>query len=70
MNKARVLMIVILLGAGVLAGGCGSSTQVQQAPQSTLGQELLDLDKARKEGLITEEEYGKLKKDMIKKYAD
>jgi hypothetical protein len=34
----------------------------------TLGQQLIDLDKAYKEGVITEKEYKKTKEALIKKY--
>ena len=51
-------------------GGCGSTTEVNQAPQMTLGQELLDLDKAKSQGAIINEEYNKLKEMIIKKYKD
>lgn len=68
MKKLTMLVIVVLMSCGVLVSGCGSSTQIQGAPQTTLGQELLDLDKAHKEGVISEDEYNKLKKDIIKKH--
>jgi hypothetical protein len=34
----------------------------------TLGQQLIDLDKAYKEGVITEKEYNKSKKALMEKY--
>ena len=57
---------------GLFLSGCGSEakTEVKQAPQTTLGQELLDLDKAREKGVISDDEYKKLKEEIIKKYKD
>ena len=36
----------------------------------TLGQELLDLDKAHQQGLISDDEFKKLKKEIMEKYKD
>jgi hypothetical protein len=37
--------------------GGGSKTEVKQAPQTALGQELLDLDKAHQQGAISIEAF-------------
>ncbi|KJS29132.1 MAG: hypothetical protein VR64_21530 [Desulfatitalea sp. BRH_c12] len=70
MKKLAVVVMVSLIGLGSLLGGCGSTTQVKQAPQTTLGQELMDLDKARQDGIITEDEYKKLKKQIVENHTD
>jgi len=62
--------MVSLIGLGSLLSGCGSTTQIKQAPQTTLGQELMDLDKARQDGIVTEDEYKKLKKDVVEKHTN
>ena len=73
MRRIIASTIIILIVFGLLLSGCGgggAETEIKQAPQTTLGQELLDLDKARETGAITDEEYEKLKKEIIKKYKD
>ncbi len=58
------------LAATVLAlsllPGCGGGTTVRQGNQASVGQQLQDLDKAYKDGVITQKEYEKLKKALIK----
>lgn len=44
--------------------GCGS-TKIQN--QESVGQQLLDLEKSYKDGVITEREYERLKKAIIRK---
>ena len=45
--------------------GCGS-TKVTTQSKSSVGEQLTDLDKAYKDGVITEKEYQKLKRRIIK----
>jgi len=72
MKRIAVIAIVFLVICGFVLNGCGSSTktEIKQAPQTTLGQELMDLDKAHKEGIITDKEYEKKKKDIMKRYEE
>ena len=35
---------------------------------TTMGQELMDLDESRKKGLISDKEYERAKKDILKRY--
>ena len=59
----RVLTSAVL--ALTLLPGCVSTHKVE--PQSaSVGQQLQDLDKSYKDGLITQKEYEKLKKAIIK----
>jgi len=46
--------------------GCGS-TKVESRTDSSVGQQLLDLEKAHDQGIITDKEYEKLKKNIVKK---
>jgi hypothetical protein len=48
-----------------LLTGCGS-TKVTTQSKSSVGEQLTDLDKAYKDGVITEKEYQKLKRRIIK----
>ena len=49
-------------------GGGGAKVESTVSGQ-TLGQELMDLEKAHKEGVISDKEYKKLKENLIKKYG-
>jgi len=63
-----IAMVTLVIISFVLAGCGGSKTEIQQSPQTTLGQELMDLDKAHNEGIITDDEYKKKKKEIMKRY--
>ena len=68
--KSLVLILIVLAAANL--AGCGSSkkTEVKSEPTTittTLGQELQDLDKAYKDGIITQKEYEKAKNALIEK---
>lgn len=61
------LTSLALISAIGLAG-CGGGDSTVQASSTTMGQELMDLDESRKKGLITDKEYDKAKKEILKKY--
>ncbi|MGW8187127.1 MAG: SHOCT domain-containing protein, partial [Desulfobacterales bacterium] len=63
-----VLAAMVMLGMGFSLTGCGSSTktEIKEAPKTTLGQELIDLDEAYNKGVITKDEYEKQKKELLK----
>ena len=65
MKFLRVWVVIILLLSGVGFMGCGGGGAQVKAKQTTLGQELSDLDKAYKDGIITEKEYNKAKNDLL-----
>lgn len=69
-RTAYIVVASVLIIGFVLAGCGGSKTEIQESPQTTLGQELMDLDKAHKEGIITDDEYKKKKKDIMERYDD
>jgi hypothetical protein len=65
--RVCVLVLTVLMGVNFVACG-GGKTDVKSEPSTvttTLGQELQDLDKAYKDGIITEKEYEKAKKRLI-----
>jgi hypothetical protein len=73
MKTLKILQVIILsgliLGGGFVSGCGGPETEIrQQQITTTLGQELTDLDAAYKKGLITEKEYQKAKKDILRRY--
>lgn len=66
---------IVVLGA-LLGGCCGGGTTVQPAPvtiapasSATVGQQLIELQKAYESGAITEAEYKKLKQETMDKAA-
>ena len=74
-QRTVLLMGAVVLGA-FFSGCCGGGTTVQPAPvtiapgsSATLGQQLVELQKAFESGAITEAEYKKLKQDAIDKAA-
>jgi hypothetical protein len=64
-----VIGCALAILVALTAVGCGGSKEdVKSEPvmvTTTLGQELQDLDKAFKDGIITEKEYEKAKKALI-----
>lgn len=60
-----VVIFTILMG-GVFVGCAGGGTQVEQS-NTTLGQELTDLQEAYEKGIITEREYERAKKELLRK---
>ena len=69
MRFLRICLILsILFLAGGLAGCGGGKAEVKTTTRtSTLGQELMDLDKAYQQGAITEEQYKEAKEALLKK---
>jgi hypothetical protein len=63
---AAFLVCFFLIGS--IVTGCGGTTRVETTNSVTLGQQLTDLDKAYKDGVITEKEYNKAKESMLKQY--
>ena len=62
------LAFIVFISVNFMACGGGTKTDVvTETSTTTLGQELQDLDKAYKDGIITEKEYKKAKEKLIKK---
>jgi uncharacterized membrane protein len=70
MKKLGVLVLVGLLLATFTFSGCGGRKQTTtvQSTNTTLGQELVDLQQAYEKGIISEKEYNDLKQKAMKKY--
>jgi hypothetical protein len=73
MKFTNVLIVVMFLAVGAsLPGCCGGSSKTVVTPQTqttTLGQELQDLEAAHQKGAISEAEYEKAKKNLLKQRA-
>jgi hypothetical protein len=67
MNFLRVLAVFTFLTLGVGFVGCGGGGADIKASNTTVGQELMDLDKAYKDGIISEKEYKNTKEKILKK---
>jgi hypothetical protein len=65
-NKRAGLFALSLIAATGLTG-CGGGGATMEARSTTTGQELMDLDKAYKDGIITEKEYESKKKEIMKR---
>ena len=70
-NWARVILagLLVLIPVVGLHGCGGGGAQVEQKTMATtLGRELMDLDEARRKGVINDSEYEDMRKDVIKKH--
>jgi len=61
--RTFILMLLIVFSLS----GCGGGGANVEARSTTTGQELIDLDKAYQQGLMTEKEYESKKKDIMKR---
>ena len=64
-TRIRLFMLMLLITFSLT--GCGGGGAKVDARTTTTGQELIDLDKAYKEGLLTEKQYESKKKEILKK---
>lgn len=67
MNFRLLLSAALLVAISVNLTACGSSTKVTSTNERSVGQQLTDLEQAYRQGIITEKEYLRLKKAIIKK---
>lgn len=76
MGRTRAAAVVAASMLAVFMGGCcGGGTTVEktvektpiQVEQKTAGEQLMDLQKAYESGAITEQQYNKMKQDIIEK---
>ncbi len=58
--------LAVLCLAGLLLGACGGNTSTVQTGNTTVGQELLDLKRAYEAGIITEKEYERAKRRILR----
>lgn len=66
MNARSILSSVLLVAVSSSLTSCFSSSKVQSKNEASVGQQLTDLERAYQQGIITEKEYLKLKKAIIK----
>ena len=73
MRFIKVFALVLILSLSMAFLACSGDKKTKSEPTTvttTLGQELLDLKKAYKDGIITEKEYEKAKKALIEKRTE
>jgi len=68
MKFFRILVVLTMLGFSIVSTGCGGGGAEIKATNTTMGQELQDIKQALDQGIITEKEYNRAKKDILKKY--
>jgi hypothetical protein len=67
MKRITIWMLIGLMALSVALTSCSGGIKVDtQKRTTTLGQELMDLEKAYKSGVITEKEYQKAKEKLLK----
>ena len=66
MNVRSILSSVLLVALSGSLTSCFSSSKVDSKNEASVGKQLTDLDTAYKQGIITESEYLKLRKAIIK----
>jgi hypothetical protein len=67
MDKAILKSLAIICSVFLLTSCGGGGANISQST-TTMGQELMDLDKSYKEGIITEKEYKRAKEDILERY--
>ena len=67
---ALIVVVSVCLNFAACGGGKTDVKSESSTVTTTLGQELLDLDKAYKDGIITQKEYEKTKKRLIEKRTE
>ncbi len=67
MTQIKIFAICFLFLFLVACGGGGAKVETTTT-NTTMGQELMDLDESFKKGLLTEKEYKNSKKNIMKRY--
>jgi hypothetical protein len=66
MKTLRLIFLAGLIALAPYFVGCGGGGAQVETRSTTKGQELIDLEAAYKQGLITEKEYNKQKEMILK----
>jgi hypothetical protein len=67
MNLRSIVSSVVLIAISCAVTSCGSDRPtVTNTTQTSVGQQLTDLDEARQQGIISNSEYNRLKRAIIK----
>jgi len=61
-------LLILVMSMAALTAGCGGGGTTVKASNTTMGQELQDIDAAFKKGILTEREYKRAKEDILDRY--
>ncbi len=67
MTQARSILAILLFLSLTACGGGGADIQTT-THNTTMGQELMDLDASYKKGILTEKEYNRAKENIMDRY--
>jgi hypothetical protein len=71
-TSPRLRILLALLAAAAISTGCGGGGAKVEAKttntSTTMGQELMDIDAAYKQGIITQDQYDRSKKEILDRY--
>ena len=65
MKTIKIITWTILLSFCLIAAGCGGGGADVRATNTTMGQELTDLQKAKEQGLVTDDEFEDAKEKIL-----
>ena len=65
MTKGRRVTAAAALAATLAAAGCGGNEVLQPTVSVSVGQQLIDLKKARDSGAVSERDYERQKEQLI-----
>lgn len=67
MNSRSILSSIVFAALSLSLTSCFSTSKVNSRNETSVGQQLTDLERARQQGIVTDREYARLKKTIIKK---
>ncbi len=67
MKALTAFILTLTLAMMITACGGGGARSSQDVRTTTVGQELMDLEKAKNQGAITQDEYDRQKKKILKR---
>ena len=68
MKIPALVPATVVLASVLLLAGCGGGGATVQQSNTTMGQELMDLEASYKQGIISESEYKRARKQILEKY--
>ncbi len=68
LRRITVISLILLFASALGACGGGGADVKAVTTTTTMGQELQDLEKAHKDGLISDSQYDKAKRDILDRY--